>query len=214
VATPDVDPTAAPYWKVVLRQYVQGCGVTADSCSMQASTYTVWNGIGRPGVVETVGEGGFAPTAVPAATLMFAGRAMSWRDANARHWTTADLASLVADDAAPGEPGRPRAEWYIFKNTADLLMTSPAGPELRKQLWRYLATVEGAKLEGRATDALGRQGWKISYTLPGYGEQSFLVDPASGQLLETRTSLPGQTKPGIGTLISAGPSRTAPAATS
>jgi hypothetical protein len=214
-ATPAVDPTAAPYWKVVLRQHVLGCGPEPDRCAMEDSTYTIWNGLGRPGVVQT--EGGsapFAPTSIPpAAGIAVSGRQMTWAEANSRHWTQSELASLVADGVAAGKPGRPRAEWYIFKNTADLLMTSPAGSDLRKQLWRYLATVAGARLDGKQTDALGRGGWRISYTLAGYGEQSFLVDSVTGQLLETRVLIAGaeQKEPSVTTLVSAGPAATAPA---
>lgn len=214
-ATSNVDPTAAPYWKVSLRERVLGCDIGVATCAMHTGVYTIWNGNGRPGVVQNLGDGfvSMDPTEIPAATLSVDGQTLSWRAANQRTWSAADLAAMVADGGTPGKPGRPSADWYIFKNTGDLLMDSPAGPKLRQQLWHYLATVQGVRLDGRAKDALGRTGWKLSLDIAGYGRASYIVDTTTGQLLESSVWIAGTgtKEPGVTTLVSAGPSATAPA---
>ena len=214
-ATPNVDPTASPYWKVVFRDHSLGCIVGMpgpEQCAFNTSIHTMWMGNDRPGVLRIHGDDGASETVgIPAEAIRIDGQMMSWRAINARTWTIGELAPLVGDLIAPGQPGRAPAEWYVFKNTGDLLMNDPASPAIRKQLWRHLATVSGVRLDGRATDSQGRQGWKLSISMKQFGTQSYIVDPTSGVILESLVQFPQDKQPSsIITLISAGPATTAP----
>ncbi|BBH17781.1 hypothetical protein Back2_20680 [Nocardioides baekrokdamisoli] len=216
-ATSDVDPTAAPYWKVVTRDHSIGCLVGMPGpaqCSFTTSVHTIWMGNGRTGVVQGGSEGaGGAPgytVGIPEDATRIGGRMMTWREINARSWTIAELAPLVGDLIAPGQPGRAPANWYVFKNTGDLLMNAPVSPAIRVQLWHYLATVPGVRLDGRATDSQGRNGWKLSISMRDFGIQSYIVDPGSGLILESLLQLPQDKQPSTITLISAGPAATVP----
>lgn len=212
-ATPNVNPAASPYWKVVTRDHSEGCTVGPggpQSCAFTTNIHTMWMGNGRPGVLQIRGDMDVTES-IPAEAIRIGGTFMSWQDVNARQWTVDQLAALVGDDVPPGKPGRAPAEWYIFKNTGDLLMNSPASADIRKQLWRHLATVSGVHLDGRATDSQGRQGWKLSISMPAYGTQAYVVDPDTGAILESIVQFPQDTSPSsIITLISAGPASTVP----
>jgi hypothetical protein len=206
-ATADADPTAAPYWKVVSTYQCTTTAANAPQSGRAACQHTVWEGNGRPGVVE---DSAFAATAIPAATVTIGGQTMTWRQANAQSWTDAQISALVADDGPANKPGgRAPTGWYVFKNTGDLLANAPASAPIRRQLWRQLASVPGVKLAGRAKDSRGRSGWLLTLKTPGYGNQSYVVDTATGMLLEQVVRLPHQ-DPSVFTLVSAGPAQAAP----
>lgn len=223
-ATPDVDPTAAPYWKTVVRSDSFMTRPLPDGtyCNVaQHLVLTGWSGNDRPSVGFVTGDpmshDNGKPVARPAAGSVIDGRAMSWRQINEGHWTHAQIVGMVTE---PGmndgdNGGRPPAPYYVFKDTAELLLASPASPAIRKQLWHHLASLRGVRLDGRAKDALGRQGWKLSYegpTIGGhkYGDEAVIVDPESGLLLQNSVTFPEDSAPSMEVLVSAGPADTAP----
>lgn len=214
-AISNVDPTAAPYWKVELKAHDIGDRVTDNGTNcivINDHSPTIWWGNGRASVSQDlgglVGEG--KPVALPRATVTIDGTTMSWRQANARHWSIAQLRSLVPDNGPSPQQGGPIEGWYVFKNTGDILTDSPASAAIRKELWRNLASLPAVKLVGRATDSLGRQGWKLSISDPSVGTASYIVDTSTGQLLEQSQTSATSREPDVITLVTAGPSQTAP----
>lgn len=205
------DPTTAPYWKVVSTYHCDSSMQDIVCPPDGQATHTVWNGNGRPGVVaDTM----FGPTPIPADTITINGNTMSWHEANSRTWSDAQIASLVADGGPSDKAGgRAPTAFYVFKNTGDLLMDVPASRTIRMQLWKQLEKVPGVRLDGQATDALGRAGWRITLDSPGYGTQSYLIDTTTGMLLESSTQLSNEKTPYKETFVSAGPAETAPAPT-
>jgi hypothetical protein len=199
--SPDVDPTASPYWKVVTGTQC-GDATTTFACAM-----TIWTGNDRPGAIKN-GAGEVWGTCP--GTVTVEGRTMSWAEANSRHRSAAEVASMVADNGAD-QPGRPAHSFYVFKNAIELLGGAPAAQEIRKELWRELASVPGVTLEGRQKDELGRTGWRLTLNsgLSGYGSQSVLVDTSTGSLLESRDWVTGHT-PNVSTIVSAGPDESVP----
>jgi hypothetical protein len=87
----------------------------------------------------------------------------------------------------------------------DLLRESPAAPALRKALYDVAAGIPGVRLVGNLKDALGRTGVGVERN----GEETLLIDPATGQLL---AELAPDGKASI-TYLSQGPASTAPAPT-
>ena len=67
-------------------------------------------------------------------------------------------------------------------------------------------------LVGSVADHTGRHGWELTLSMPAYGTQSYIVDPESGSLLESRVRFPGEPLTWA-TYLSAGPATSAPAAT-
>jgi hypothetical protein len=204
------DPASAPYWRIETKYNCDLQMVSAPVPKDGLCTHTEWLGIGRPGVVT---DTAFPDRpAIPAETITLNGQTMSVATFNSRTWTEAQLASLVADGGSSGEPGRAPAEYYVFKNTGDLLTNSPLSPTIRKELWQHLERVPGVRLDGRAKDRLGREGWKVSLAVPGYGRNSYLVDTTTGGILEESGSRPdGSTY--TATVVYEGPAQSAPTPT-
>lgn len=208
-ATGSVELGSAPYWKVVSDYHSLSC--TEADCTPVDGHRTAWVGIAGRGVIEDTQFGADRPS-IPLAEVTLAGQRMTWPEANRRSWTPAQVAQLAADTGGDDKPGRAPSSWYVFKNTGDLLAESPASPAIRGELWRLLGKVGGVRLVGGVTDHQGRPGWELRLSSPTYGTQSYIVDPGSGRLLESRVRLPGQV-PTWTTYLSAGPAGTAPAAT-
>ena len=218
----------APYWRVETRYRYSQCSggggpinplkITGGRppptpepfrCVTADGTRTAWIGITRPGAVAQTDFGPGVVVALPQERIFLGGENLTWPQVNARTWTASQLNTLVADPG-PNEPGRATHAWYIFKNTGDVLAESPASPAIRKQMWDTLKQLPNVRLDGQVKDRLGRIGWQISYGEAGYGTESYIIDPVSGQILQGSAMLPGQKEPGVGTYVSAGPATTAP----
>ena len=202
-----VDPTDAPYWKIASRE-------TCQEGSKPPCTTTLWSGIDRPGVTKHSGEEAWA---ICPATVAVNGVSLPWSQVNDRRWTAKDVASMVADGGSD-KPGRASSDYYVFKNTTELLLMSPASRTIRRQLWDGIKHLPNVTLDGRKKDALGRTGWRLTYRedVEGpYGQgavsQSVLVDTATGALLE-RTFRAADEDPYTSTILSAGPADRAPRA--
>lgn len=114
------------------------------------------------------------------------------------HW------HAVSSDGEKEEPiralrGRERVR-ALSDVAGTLLSTAPAPPAVRAAVFRMLAGLPGVKVEGTATDPLGRRGTAVTlplktttplglYTAPkqlGTYRRQFIVDPATGSLLAVR----------------------------
>lgn len=205
------NPADAPYWKIVKRWDCSGVADAKGTLRPSGSTCenTQWNGNGRPGVSGDA-NGGYMQ--IDAATVTVDGRTIGWKQANTHSWTDAQVATMVADTGSSGN-GRAPAGDYVFKNAIGLLVYMPASPTIRKQLWHELGSVQGAILNGRVKDSLGRTGWKITLDTPGWGSQWLVVNTDTGAVLEDGgNGATSGTQGWIETIVFAGPSDTAPAA--
>ena len=206
-ATPNVDPTASPYWKVTTGTT---CGGSKGAYPCQ---FTMWVGNGRPGITP-VDNDGYVQTCDGVGTID--GKTMSWQDINARTWTDKQLSTLAAGEDA-NISGGTVTSFDVMKNALGLMTYTPVSSTIRKQLWKEMATVPGAKLEGRHRDALGRTGWLLVFTGDNGGGQSvgqsILVDTNTGMALEQSDWVVGKPK-NVTTVVSAGPVESAPAPTS
>lgn len=223
-ATPSVDPTAAPYWKVVTESHSFATWPLPDGTHCNQAVHMVhtsWAGNAGVGVVVNGGDpfnhDDGRPIATGPAVAAFGGRMLTWRQINAGQWTDAQIATMVTESGATptGTDGRPPAAYYVFKSTAELLMSEPASPAIRKALWHNLASLPGVRLDGRAKDERGREGWQLSYPGPiidghKYGDEYAIVAPSSGQLLQSSVAFAQDANPSVDTLVSAGPAETAP----
>ncbi len=210
-ASDSVDPTAAPYWKVVTSWDCTGVP-DADETPRPAGSMCqnkMWTGNGRPGVLEDInGEA----LQVPEGTVVIGGRSLTWKQANNRKWTDAQIASMVADHGSSTQEERAPSGHYIFKNAIGLLTYTPASSTIRKQLWRELAAVPGVTFDGTATDALGRTGWRLTWKRPAWGMESIIIDTSTGLPLEQSDRAPKRKKANVTTIVSVEPTDTAPVA--
>lgn len=204
------DPTAARYWKVVTSWKCDGSQATTGGTSARTCKATMYAGNGGPGV--TTDASGTTMT-VPEATAVVDGKEYAWRQVNTMRLTDAEVRSLVADNGPIGKEARGPSSAYMFKNALGLLVYVPASSAVRKQLWHVLAGIPGVQLDGKATDALGRTGWRLTLDSPGWSTQSILVDPQTGMPLEETDQAPGH-EVNVTTVVSVGPADTAPKANS
>lgn len=199
------DPASAPYWKVVKSS---PC-VSTRSMKFPAGsrcTNTVWWGNGRPSVLlpNYPGiPGDSRPYQWPANTYDVDGNTLTWSEINVRAWTGAQIASLVAAQKPATEP----APWFDFAVATDLLADAPASDTIRKQLWRYLGTIPGVRMKGKAHDSIGRTGWRISMPEGPGDTPSVIIDPATGLVLEQENLAQPDSRT---TFTSVGPTATAP----
>lgn len=213
LASSSVDPSASPYWKVVTSWDCTGVpdadGVPRPSGA--ACQNTMWTGNGRPGVLEDVNGGTIQ---MPQGTVDIDGQTLTWKRANSQAWTEAEVATMVADNAALGKDDRAPSGYYAFKNVIGLLTYSPASTAIREQLWRQLAEVPGVTFHGPDTDALGRTGWRLTWTSRAWGSESIIIDTTTGMPLEHSDQAPGVKTANVTTIVSVGPAADAPAAPS
>lgn len=202
----DDDPGAAPYWKVVTRWPCPPAIKNPPPGGICGAT--LWIGNGRPGVFEDRSYRTPITTATreSAYTVTFEDQTLTWSQVNARTWTQRQVVALVAEGRPPTLP----ASVFVFNTASDFLAEDPVPPSMRKQLWNVLAALPGVTLQGRAKDSLGRTGWLLTLSLPGWGTQSVLIDPESGKVLEVNGSVRAGGAITATTVVSAGPAETAP----
>lgn len=199
----------APYWKVVTQS-----GRDASTRS------TRWMGIDGPGVMpfdddpSRTTRGLFVE--LPKLTVRLGGRTYTWRDINDGVVPADQLVGLLTETELTHDTGnkadRAAHEYYFFKEAYEILANTPASPAIRMQLWDDVAHIAGVKLDGKVTDAIGRKGWAVSLTTPGQGTQTYVVDPTTGALLESRGHAEGASSEDgwTVTLVEAGPADSAP----
>ena len=218
-ATPPVDPTSGPYWKVTVETHCYPTGTLCD--------WTTWNGIGRDGI-NTVGRPGvdlnYEPQC-PASLTALGGRSMPWAAVNARTWSQQDIAKLLEANTPSGHVIKSKVNgvttltWKpspatpdeLFQTAVGILAYDPASVTIKRQLWAAIKGMSGVTLVGQRTDARGRIGWQVSMAArPGStGAESVLVDDLTGSVLEIASQDAGG-KPAVSTIVSAGVSQSAP----
>jgi hypothetical protein len=120
---------------------------------------------------------------LPPATFSMETGTITWDELLALPTNVRELRALLEARVAGAarDPG-----YAMFKLVGDLLAESPASPRLRAALWRVLAALPDVTMHGRVADAEGRTGWKIRFSTGAVGEIDYVVDPATGALLEAR----------------------------
>jgi hypothetical protein len=167
----------------------------------------IWIGHHTGAVLRDPGLGpGVMP--LPGPTLF--GEGLTWDQLYALPTDPAQLGPVLSNNVKgygpdPNPTGGVSADQEEFVEIGDLLRESPASPALRKALYDVAADIPGARLVGNLTDALGRTGVGVEI----HGEETLLIDPATGQLL---AELDQGGKSGT-TYLTQGPASTAPAPT-
>ncbi len=69
------------------------------------------------------------------------------------------------------------------------LAQTPAPTGVRAALYRVLASTPGIRLVGRLTDSVGRTGVALAVTLAGAIQLELIIDPSTGDLLQTSRTL-------------------------
>ena len=87
------------------------------------------------------------------------------------------------------DPSRPRPDpdlrWQLLSDAAQILTVANASPELRAATFEMLARLSGVRTLGEVEDGQGRKGQGIRLDDGGEQVATLVVDPATGDLLET-----------------------------
>jgi hypothetical protein len=167
----------------------------------------IWIGHHATGVLRDTRVG---PGVIPLGPALFPiGRGLTWEQLYALPTDPAKLGALLSGEVKgygpdPNPTGGVSAVQEEFVEIGDLLRESPASPALRKALYDVAAGIPGVRLVGNQKDALGRTGVAVERN----GEETLLIDPATGQLLAELGGNGYRT-----TYVSQGPASTAPAPT-
>lgn len=199
----------APYWKVVSQD-------GAD----ESRRRSVWIGVDGPGVMPfPMSDTPAKKTvyrAMPQATIELGGHTYTWRDLNGGALAASDFPRLLTENELANDDGsksdRAAHEYYFFKEAYEVLARTPASPAIRQKLWDAVADIAGVELDGKVTDSLGRTGWAVSLSSVGQGTQTYVVDPTSGALLESRGHAEGASAADgwVETFVESGPADSAP----
>ena len=117
------------------------------------------------------------------------GDPLSWQDLEGLPTDPDRLGALLQQKVtgfnADAEFGESNALW---EGITGLLRESPASPALRQALWEVAARMPDVELVGPMTDAVGRPGTAIERDQrdQGWHRVVYILDPATGALLETR----------------------------
>jgi hypothetical protein len=112
-----------------------------------------------------------------------------------------------------GEGSGPDPDSELWAAVAALQLESPAPPALRAALWTVASGIPDVDLVGDVTDSLGRPGTAIErdMTEGGWLRERFIIDTATGDLLEAISYDKDDTITWRTTIRSEGPADTAPA---
>lgn len=209
-------PGNAPYWKVVLSAPETDCN--QNRCHRSTTRASYWIGLNKPGVQNfgLLGPGKPWISSTGILKVQIDGHWMTWGQANAKTWTTAQLKTIQFGGFNPIRgPWLSAPAWYrTGYDVASALISAPASHTIREQLWKILGNVPELQFQGRAKDSLGRPGWRL--TLPSAGgdwaAMSYVVDAATGVVLEYAEHSPYSPAAAV-TVVSAGPANSAPAPT-
>jgi hypothetical protein len=188
----DVDVATAKYWRVD-SEYQQG-----DE-AVQHRTF--WQGHTSTGFLHDTGIGDQL-IEMGKAKFDFQQRTLSWDQLLDLTTSRSELLTLLR--AGTGELSGAAPDHYAFKTLGELLAETPAPPVLRKAMWDAAAELKGVRNDGKLTDHAGRTGYGITLD-----NMTYIVDPSTGQILESRLVTKGAPSYRI-TYLSQVPTNTAP----
>lgn len=134
---------------------------------------------------------------------------LSWDELLALPTDPAALREKLLDVTPASGHGR---DYDLFAAAQQLVTSSPAGPELRRALWKVIADIPRATLLGTTTDTLGRPGTAVRVAFDDWYLITLILDPTTGSVLEVSTAWPDGSKEGRRTLIESGFRDSAPPA--
>jgi hypothetical protein len=110
---------------------------------------------------------------------------------------------IVKGLVASKNPSSPTAvDEVMYSQICNGLLYSATSPALRAALYQVLAKLPGVRLLGSRTDAIGRKGIAIAMLTANIknAEQITLIDPSTGEQLETENVHPNPLHTASGTL--------------
>jgi hypothetical protein len=191
----DVDVATAKYWRVE-SEYQQG----GDPVEHR----TFWQGHTSAGYLLDTGIGDQL-IKMSQAKFDFQQRSLTWDQLLGLTTSRSELLGMLR--AGTGELSGAVPDHYAFKTLGELLAETPAPPALRKAMWDAAAELKGVKNDGKMTDHQGRTGYGISLD-----NMTYIVDPGTGQILESRLVTKGAPSYRI-TYLSQTPTNVAPTST-
>jgi hypothetical protein len=202
-----VDVATAKYWRVD-SEYQQSGGAVHRRTLWQGRTSTGFlydEGFGDSGSVKERRKKGFGDDGLVKmgkAKFSFQQRSLTWDELLNLATSKAELLKLLREDTGDLKGGTP--DHYAFKTLGDLLAETPAPPALRKAMWDAAADLKGVTNDGPMKDATGRAGYGITL-----GEMTYVVDPGTGRILESRMNMTNGTTYRM-TYLSQGPTDATP----
>ncbi|MFI2754948.1 CU044_5270 family protein [Cellulomonas sp. P22] len=197
----------AAYWHVVSAQEYDGVaypremwqGRAADGALQDTALYNEAAELSGPDGVYTAGLG-------PA---LFAGY-FDWAGLYALPTEPTELERVLRET---GEGHGPDPDSQLWSDIGELQRETPAPPALRSALWTVASRIPGVVLVGDATDSTGRVGTAVERdaTADNWYRERYIIDPATGDLLEEVSYDQHGKVIYRMTILSQGPTETAPA---
>lgn len=178
---PDIAADAA-YWHTVSTSRQDTAGEVGTEHHRE-----VWISRSGPGLLldgESDQPQGI-PEGIPAASFTVGGSIVDWNGLDSLPTDPVALRTRLLSDTA--ETSR-RPDDVLVTMITDLLVESPASPELRAALWQVVSQVPDVRLVGNVTDTAGRPGVAVEQTVDhgsyGFETRRLVVDTNDGRLLE------------------------------
>lgn len=174
---PDIAADAA-YWHTVSTSRQDTAGEVGTEHHRE-----VWVSRSGPGLLLD-GESD-QPIGLGAASFTVGGSTVDWNGLDGLPTDPVALRTRLLSDIV--ENSR-RPDDVLFTMVTDLLVESPASPELRAALWQVVSQVPDVRLVGDVTDTAGRPGVAVEQTVDygshGIETRRLVVDTNDGRLLE------------------------------
>ncbi|GAA3810695.1 hypothetical protein CSO01_20930 [Cellulomonas soli] len=144
-------------------------------------------------------------------TQFDAGTAVDWAGLYALPTDPTELERVLREG---GDGKGPNPDSELWSVVGELQSETPASPALRSALWTVASRIPGVVVVGTVTDSVGRTGTAVERDESdiGWHRMRFIIDPDNGNLLEEVSYDESGAVSWRMTILSQGPTDTAPAA--
>jgi hypothetical protein len=200
----------ATYWHVVSEQEVDGQTYPRQMWQGRVADGALQDAFAFPGTDALLGPDGVYTTNMGPAQFD-AGSSVDWAGLYALPTDPTELERVLRKG---GEGKGPDPDSELWSVIGELQRETPASPALRSALWTVASRIPGVVLVGDVTDAAGRVGTAVErdMTADNWFRERYIIDRATGDLLEQVSYDKHGGVAARMTILSQGPTDSAPAA--
>jgi len=200
----------APYWHVVSELQYDGQSYPREMWRGRVADSALQDGFAFPGTDSDLGPDGVYTAGIGPA-VFDAGSSVDWAGLYALPTDPTELERVLREG---GEGKGPDPDSELWSVVGELQRETPASPALRSALWTVASRIPGVVLVGDVTDSAGRAGTAVERDTTGdnWYRERYILDPATGDILEEVSYDKDGRVTYRMTILSQGPTDTAPAA--